>query len=267
MLNLTRLRLDDATQLELTGWQAELDQIPTYDARRLATKREWRNKSSRDAMDPVRQALRDMCPGIERCMFCLDSAAHEIEHFRPKALFPSALFQWSNMFFICGACNREKLAKFKCLAADGTMHMATINLILGGQLSEDSLAVLLNPIDDNPENFLALDISGGTFRITPRVDLSNPNKQRAEETIKILALNSRDVLVKRRKTAYEDLRIWLRYVANRYQAADIGAVAEIRATLIANCNLFVWREMQRQQERIPDLQSLFQNLPAEVLRW
>ena len=148
MVNLTRLPLVDAAQLELTGWQAELDQRQTYDDRRVAAGPEWTNKSRRVAMDPVKQALRSMCSGIERCMFCLDSAAAEIEHFRPKALFPNALFLWSNMFFICGACNRRKLDKFPCLASDGTMHTATFDLICRGELSEYAPAILLNPTDD-----------------------------------------------------------------------------------------------------------------------
>lgn len=41
----------------------------------------------------------------EFCMYCALDAGTEIDHFRPKANFPSLAFTWLNYLWSCSACN------------------------------------------------------------------------------------------------------------------------------------------------------------------
>ena len=53
-------------------------------------------------------ALSAMCHGPRRCMYCEDSAADEVEHFRPTDLYPEFVFAWMNYLYACGPCNVRK---------------------------------------------------------------------------------------------------------------------------------------------------------------
>ncbi|EYF07435.1 Hypothetical protein CAP_0188 [Chondromyces apiculatus DSM 436] len=67
--------------------QAALDEITVYEQRVTKAKTAWKNRDH-DRFAPVREVLRNMCAGNSRCMYCEDSAADEIEHVRPKSLYP-----------------------------------------------------------------------------------------------------------------------------------------------------------------------------------
>lgn len=63
--------------------------------------------------DEIRQTLKGMAGGVERCMYCSDSAGYAIEHFWPKSRFPERAFCWENLLLACDDCNnRYKQAKF-----------------------------------------------------------------------------------------------------------------------------------------------------------
>jgi uncharacterized protein (TIGR02646 family) len=51
-----------------------------------------------------------------KCAYCESPIAAEstgeVEHFKPKTLFPSLVYEWSNYFLACGGCNRAKLNKW-----------------------------------------------------------------------------------------------------------------------------------------------------------
>ena len=51
-----------------------------------------------------------------KCAYCESginaSRSQQVEHFKPKALFPSLAYDWSNYFLACNGCNGAKLDKW-----------------------------------------------------------------------------------------------------------------------------------------------------------
>ena len=68
----------------------------------------------------VKTALDSMCSGARRCVYCEDSLGCEVEHIRPKSLYPESCFSWENYVYACGLCNKRKSNKFTVF--DGTTH-------------------------------------------------------------------------------------------------------------------------------------------------
>src|SRR5258707_3521929 len=70
--------------------------------------------SSRQAQwfRPITRVLKEMTGPGERCMFCSGSESSQVEHFRPKAIYPLEAMAWENFFWICGICNQSKGDQF-----------------------------------------------------------------------------------------------------------------------------------------------------------
>ncbi len=51
-----------------------------------------------------------------KCSYCESAIGHrgegQVEHFKPKSLFPSLAYEWDNYFLACGGCNRPKSNKW-----------------------------------------------------------------------------------------------------------------------------------------------------------
>ena len=45
-------------------------------------------------------------------MYCEDSVGDEVEHHRPKNLYPDHTFLWDNYLYACGPCNGPKNNRF-----------------------------------------------------------------------------------------------------------------------------------------------------------
>ena len=62
----------------------------------------------------VKKALRGM--SLENCSYCQNPHAAgsygDVEHYRPKSLFPTRAYSWSNYFFSCRLCNSTKSNKW-----------------------------------------------------------------------------------------------------------------------------------------------------------
>ena len=63
----------------------------------LDTSSEWKGARQTQAMAEVVATLKRMGGERERCMYCLDSHGSDIEHFRPKAVYPKRMFRWRNL--------------------------------------------------------------------------------------------------------------------------------------------------------------------------
>ena len=55
---------------------------------------------------------RSCAPGARRCGYCEDSDGDEIEHIKPRDLYPEKTFAWENYLLACGQCNRSKSSRF-----------------------------------------------------------------------------------------------------------------------------------------------------------
>ena len=110
MLKLQAPPLSAASAKSLRVRQRHVNDAGSYadqvaEAKRLFAQH---NKRGDAAFDEVKQLLDRTCPGIRRCHYCQDSCADEVEHMRPKDLYPREVFQWANYLYACGPCNGPK---------------------------------------------------------------------------------------------------------------------------------------------------------------
>jgi uncharacterized protein (TIGR02646 family) len=120
--------------------------------------------------DPCYQAVRAtlLTMSTHHCAFCdglLGQTSREtVEHFRPKATFPELAYDWHNLFPCCDCCQSAKREEFD--------------------------EALLQP--DGPgyrfEEFFLLRYETGALEARP--DASEMNRQRANVTIGLYALNT-----------------------------------------------------------------------------
>ncbi|MEV4991139.1 HNH endonuclease [Pseudarthrobacter sp. LMD1-1-1.1] len=116
---------------------AKLTQVVTSsdDPKATAASR-WDTKSSKE-FSVVKDALRKMCSGIERCMYCEDSLGTDIEHFWPKSKYPHHAFSWENYLLACSHCNSNE--KREDLPLDEAQEPLAINPSLDDPLEHLAL--------------------------------------------------------------------------------------------------------------------------------
>lgn len=126
------------------------------------------NDLSRDDRQEICAALEAMQG--QRCAYCecdLNKHDRHIEHFRQRGRYPQGTFDWNNLFWSCkreDSCGKHK----------------------------DSCGIyqhpdLIKPDVDDPEQFFIFVADGS---ITVRDDLTNHDRNRAEETLRIFNLDA-----------------------------------------------------------------------------
>lgn len=150
---------------------------------KIEAERRYTNARKTKWFEPVVNALKTVSGIGERCMFCSGSESSQVEHFKPKAIFPEEAMTWGNFFWACGICNQAKGDRFP-------PHTGA-----GGQI--------INPIQENVWDFFFLDEYGN---LSPkwRTDLGMLDP-RAKSTLEILALD-RDALQQTRQQRIDDLK-------------------------------------------------------------
>jgi hypothetical protein len=253
----------------LREFQAEVDTHPTYAERVKAANDLFkrRNVSGNATFAEVRQTLDRMSPGHARCMYCEDSLADEIEHIRPKSLYPDEVFSWPNYVRSCSPCNRAKSNTFAIFDAHGEFVDVTRR-----RRGEDvrppcfGSSVLLDPRSCDVTRFIAMDIVD-TFYFYALAEPGSVACRRAEYTIDLLRLNDRDALIRQRRQAF---KLYIANVETYRNARDRGAnqseMLERRNELRRMGHPTVWFEMRRQHGRVPGLRELFAAVP-EALTW
>lgn len=269
MIQLPHMHLSEPAFGELRNLQAAIDKVASYSDRVVAAKEMFRAKNVKTnaTFTIVRETLSRMCSGAQRCCYCEDSAADEVEHIKPKHLYPESVFVWENYLYACGPCNGPKNNRYAIFdQASGAM------VEIGSSRKTPVVAppagdpVLIDPRHEDPLYFFELDILD-TFQFVPAYGLSAKDRQRAIYTREVLRLNQRDLLVRARRTAYGSYVARLRtYIIEK----DTGATLEKLALHISGLQRMdhptVWKEIQRQHSRIPMLDRFFALAP-EALRW
>lgn len=247
----------------LRAYQAKIDAKADYAARVAAAKATFENANSGSnrTFAEIRATLEKMCAGAARCMYCEDSASDEVEHHRPKGLYPELAFVWPNYLYACGPCNNKKLNRFAVFAGASIEVDVTRKrgMPIVPPVSGDPL--LISPRDEDPLTYLTLELAG-TFSFLPRASQNGSREyRRAEYTIEVLALN-RDVLLRARREAYHSYRARL----HEYASATSRRRQPLAAAIKRMCHPTVWHEMRRQRADIPELAKLFNQVP-EALNW
>lgn len=269
MIRLEILPLENRFHATLRRWQAEIDGIAHY-ADRVAegkTKFSARNTVNNATFRHVKVVLTRMCQGARRCAYCEDSVADEVEHIRPKDLYPEAVFDWENYLYACGPCNGPKNNQFAVLNGHPA-QLVDVTRARGTAITPPraGLPALVNPRVEDPLHFLFLDLLN-TFAFDVRLGISGPDAIRARYTIEILRLNERDYLVDARREAFGNYRARLKeYLEDKEAGASQADLDRRRDELRKAGHRTVWREMQRQHQNYSPLAMLFAAAP-EALNW
>ena len=269
MIQVPSRDLSAAAGEALKRYQAEVDSETDFGRRvELAVERfRRRNRKRNPVFRQVRRTLASMCSGAQRCMYCEDSAADEVEHHRPKHLYPEQVFVWENYLYACGSCNSPKNSSFAVFTAGG------LRVDLARRRDQTAVQpaigdpVLLDPRIENPLDYIMLDILGSTFWFVPTPAPRSREFERASYTIQLLRLNERDHLPVARGEAYESYRARLvEYVHERDARAGQSPLRRMIRAIQRMQHPTVWFEMCRQNRQIPVLRPLFERAP-EALSW
>ena len=266
MLHLDDPGLDAKTARGLRGYQYKVDNAGAYPEQVAAGKRlfgRYNHRTNR-VFKVVRTRLADMCSGARRCGYCEDSVGDEVEHIKPKDLYPERVFVWENYLLACGQCNGGKLNRFSVINRG---HLIDVTRRRNAPIRRPRAGApaLIDPRDEDPLAFFDLEITE-TFVFLPRMDLSRIDEQRAGYTIDLLKLN-RDVLLAARREAYRAYRAWLvEYRQRRDNGAAETDLKRLSDAITTSAHPTVWREMQRQSSIVNELRDLFSDVP-EALSW
>lgn len=256
-------------QKQLEQYQRAIDGAADYQERveRAKTDFDRYNCKGNKTFDAIKYALTKMCSGAQRCAYCEDSAADEVEHIKPKNLYPEAAFVWLNYVYACGPCNGPKNNHY------AVFDQSTGQLVDVRRKRNDPVAppragapVFIDPRAEDPCVLLSLELRS-TFFFVPRHKPDTIEYERAYYTIKTLRLNSRDYLPKARREAFKDYLAQLKqYRADRDQGASLVKLRSIEKHIRGRGHPTVWSEMKRQHDVIPSLRKLFRDVP-EALSW
>lgn len=179
MRRLQRTALCDKTTRVLADCTAKVAKAsdPAMKAKRLWDARA-KASARKIAFEEIRRELKAMSRGLERCMYCEDSAGTDIEHFWPKSFYPHRAFVWTNYLWACGHCN----SNFK---------RAQFPLDTSGQ------PLLIDPSAEDPQLHLTL---------SPRTGKLTPASPKGQQSIEVFGLNEREPLVKGRYNAWVALQ-------------------------------------------------------------
>jgi hypothetical protein len=155
----------------------ETDAIKKSVDPRMEAEKRYRNARKTQWFKPVVLKLGRLAGPGERCMFCSGSEASDVEHYRPKAIFPEMALTWENYLWSCTPCNRGKLNRFPPDTGPG--------------------GKFVNPLYENVWDFFFIDSFG---ILTPRFDrTTNAPNDRATTTRDFLSLNRDAVQISRQQ--------------------------------------------------------------------
>ncbi|MFN8514551.1 MAG: hypothetical protein U0232_05315 [Thermomicrobiales bacterium] len=287
MIPLPQIALPAEANAKLQEYQQAVDALQTYAEQVAAAKSRFSqyNKIGNTTFDAVKEALIRICAGVGRCHYCEDSKADEVEHFRPKDLYPDVVFVWENYLYACGPCNGRKSNHFAILVLDQQGEPVALEVM---RKSTDPVVApragqpaLIDPRTEDPTALIALDLRD-TFYFAARPDpdtisyaaiyanepyantLVAALKVRAEYTIATMTMN-RDLLPETRRNAYESYFQYLsRYVERRSAGAPQDALDRVIRAIQRMTHPTVWFEMKRQYRVIPELETLFTQAPEAL---
>lgn len=261
--------LPQQTQTELGQYQQAIDSLPDYKMRvgRASEMFGTYNRKGNTTFDAIKTELTIMCSGAQRCGYCEDSVADEVEHIKPKGLYPEATFVWLNYLYACGPCNGPKYNRYAVFDPQ-TGRLVDVQRKPKAPVipPRPGAPVLIDPRTEDPCDFLWLDLQS-TFWFSPRRGIEPIAHQRAQYTIATLKLNDHEHLPKSRAAAFRDYVAQLKqYRIDRKEGAPQIELLAIENHIRERQHPTVWSEMKRQHSVIPVLKKLFSDVP-EALTW
>lgn len=269
MIRLSDEPLPAGTRAWLTELQQTVDAQPTYERQVKAGKQLFESKRGLASFRSVLTALKRMCSGPQRCCYCEDSQATDVEHIRPKDFYPDLVFVWENYLLACARCNRPKSNTCDIYPHQGGARLQVPAFVRQhGRRPPAGDAVLINPRLEDPLEFMVLEMRD-TFFFLPRAAPDTREWERADHTIRLLKLNEEDVLPKSRQEAYGAYRDRLRrYVDQKARSESPEGLGHTITSLHQMRHPTVWHEMKRQRaySHHMEINQLFAAAP-EALDW
>ena len=267
MLFVNNLSLPRQTLSGLDQYQAKVDGAGDYASQVKKGKKLFpRYNSSKNAtFKKIRKRLKKMCPGHHRCVYCEDSKASEIEHVKPKDLYPEKAFRWCNYIYVCSICNRTKGSKFAVISKKGKLIDVTRKRNANIIPPVSGLPAFVNPRLEDPLGLLTMDLSQ-TFAYSPRPNISPIDCERALFTIQVLNMNGNQ-LPDSRRNAFEGYKARLSYyVQQKMNGVSSQELDRIREDLLCSPHPTVWEEMKNQADLHSEIAELFETVP-EAKGW
>ena len=257
--------LEPQVVARLAALQQSIDQIQDYAERVTTGKAKW-DKRPEALFNHVRSGLALTCSGNRRCHYCEDSMADEIEHMRPKDLYPEGVFQLSNYLLSCGPCNGPKNNQFAVILGSGAAGPELMDVTRRRNAlvtpPQAGVPALLDIRVDDPIECIWLDFQTGLY--TSNVD--DPGSEislRVDYTLRLLRLNTRDDLVRGRRAAYSmylaRLRMFVEYHSNWTDVERSKFIEDFRVERYRS----VWERMMKYREFTPELDQLFASRPLK----
>lgn len=262
MILINTVSFDDETIAHLADKQSSIDNEQDYPSKVSRATVLWKNKS-RKYFSIVREYLDLMCVGSRRCNYCEDSVADEVEHIKPKSIYPEYCFVSDNYLYSCGACNGPKNNDFAVL--DNNDNIINVSRKRDDPIIPPCLGTdaFINPRIENPLDYIILDLTTFIFVAIPT--RTPAEIKRANYTIKLLRLNSRDYLINARKHAYisylDSLEL---YVRKKLEGVNNQELLARKNELSSRHHPTIWLEMKRQYNSHKKLRELF-NQANELL--
>jgi uncharacterized protein (TIGR02646 family) len=192
--------------------------------------RRYSNARNAGWFKPVVDALKKLSGHGQRCMFCSGSEASDVEHYKPKAVFPELAMTWENYLWSCAPCNRGQSSRFPPCTEPG------------GQF--------VNPLREDVWEFFFIDEFGF---LTPRYDkAAGALNERAASTRDLLDLN-REAVQETRLARLSDLKEQVNELVRGLKQGRIKNTA-------AQGKIKVWLSQPFQ----PDVADYFLNGPGKT---
>jgi hypothetical protein len=208
----------------------ETDAIKKASSPKAEAERRYGNARKTQWFSPVVRELKRLAGPGERCMFCSGSEASDVEHYRPKAIFPDLAMTWENYLWSCTPCNRGKLSRFPPDTGPG--------------------GKFVNPLYEKVWDFFFIDSFG---ILTPRYDrAANAPNERAVTTRDFLSLN-RDAVQVSRQQRFKNLKEAMADTLKLIEARKLTKKA-------ARARVETWKSESWQ----PDVADYFLNGPGRI---
>lgn len=174
-----RPELPPKTVLQINKKTQDINNIED-DALRISTATQlYNNARGTKWFLPAVDALKGMVGAGQRCMCCSGGEAAQVEHYRPKSIYPDSAFLWTNLLWICSVCNLSKGDDF------------------------DESCQPINPAEENVWDYFFIDEFGNFCANWSQT--SNSLNSRAVETIRLYGLD-RQALQETRLARLQELK-------------------------------------------------------------
>lgn len=274
MIQLTRPALSDVATVNLNNYQKAVNEQPDFATQVAFAKEDFpkKNKAGNATFDDVKEKLKLMCSGAERCHYCEDSKADEVEHLYPKDVYPELCYDWNNYFYSCGPCNTKK--SNRCALVDANEQLLNTTPPKQKRNSPPIIPIaptsgmyaFVNPETENPLNFFLLDLQAGSFEFSELPEDTTVEFKRAKHTLDVLQLNKKEFLRKARKYAYGDYKARLtEFIHCSKSGAPAAQLDKMVEEIKTHAHPTVWKEMIRQKDFISELKDLFDQAPQALL--